>query len=430
MTWRPDGGGFGNRSATRRAQERHERRLADPLAARDHRAPWAAQSGSDAGASAGRRRPPRRCSRDDLLWEEVVAAGGYATRRLARGTRLRLIDLRGDACASLMVFNAEMPTERLNVADTVKVQWNAYLGAGKLLLSDMGRVLMSIIEDDAGTHDAFCGTSNAATNSARYGEGRNSGAFPTGATACCWARRSTALAAATSPCINLFKGTRIEADGAITPLVGPYDPGRTVLLRAEMDVIVVIANCPHVLDPRPDWTVTPLRLSAWRGPATPPDDAIRNATPEGLRAFLNVEIITAASKEFASMSDDPHTTGLPGTIVHDEIVPSRAPWLHHVAAGQTLRIVDLEGNQAVDFLLYATADDAERYSAQDTVAAQGNLFLREGTVLRSNEGRPMMVITGTSVDYHDTIGGACSCESNTLRYGHHQGAARLRRELP
>jgi len=92
------------------------------------------------------------------------------------------------------------------------------------------------------------------------------------------------------------------------------------------------------------------------------------------------------------------------------------------AAGQTLRIVDLEGNQAVDFLLYAAADDAERYSAQDTVAAQGNLFLREGTVLRSNEGRPMMTIAATSVDYHDTIGGACSCESNTLRYGHHTKA--------
>ena len=56
------------------------------------------------------------------------------------------------------------------------------------------------------------------------------------------------------------------------------------------------------------------------------------------------------------------------------------------------------------------------------MAAQGNLFLRAGTVLRSNEGRPMMVITGTSVDYHDTIGGACSCESNTLRYGHHTKA--------
>ncbi|ABD25054.1 conserved hypothetical protein [Novosphingobium aromaticivorans DSM 12444] len=119
------------------------------------------------------------------------------------------------------------------------------------------------------------------------------------------------------------------------------------------------------------------------------------------------------------MSVDPHLSGLSGTVLHDVVVPARAPWLHHVKAGQTLRIVDLEGNQAVDFLLYATADDAERYSAQDTVAAQGNLFLREGTVLRSNEGRAMMTITATSVDYHDTIGGACSCESNTLRYGHH-----------
>ncbi|MCX7283426.1 MAG: DUF1989 domain-containing protein, partial [Novosphingobium sp.] len=71
---------------------------------------------------------------------------------------------------------------------------------------------------------------------------------------------------------------------------------------------------------------------------------------------------------------DPHLSGLSATIVHDEVVPARAPWLHHVAKGQTLRIVDLEGNQAVDFLLYSAADDAERYSAQDTVAAQGNLF--------------------------------------------------------
>jgi uncharacterized protein len=106
-------------------------------------------------------------------------------------------------------------------------------------------------------------------------------------------------------------------------------------------------------------------------------------------------------------------------IVHDEVVPARAPWLHEVKAGQTLRIVDLEGNQAVDFLAYSAADDAERYSAQDTIAAQKNIFLREGSVLLSNEGRPMMTVTATAVAYHDTIGGACSCESNTLRYGHH-----------
>lgn len=106
-------------------------------------------------------------------------------------------------------------------------------------------------------------------------------------------------------------------------------------------------------------------------------------------------------------------------IVHDEVVPARAPWLHEVNAGQTLRIVDLEGNQAVDFLVYSAADDAERYSAQDTIAAQKNIFLREGSVLLSNEGSPMMTVTATAVAYHDTIGGACSCESNTLRYGHH-----------
>lgn len=105
-------------------------------------------------------------------------------------------------------------------------------------------------------------------------------------------------------------------------------------------------------------------------------------------------------------------------IIYEEIVPALAPWMHDVKAGQSLRIVDLEGNQAVDFLMYNSADDAERYSAQDTMAMQGNIFLHAGTRLLSNEGRAMMSISATNVAYHDTIGGACSCESNTLRYGH------------
>lgn len=114
--------------------------------------------------------------------------------------------------------------------------------------------------------------------------------------------------------------------------------------------------------------------------------------------------------------------GLSGAVLHDEIVAARAPWLHRVHAGQSLRIVDLEGNQAVDFLIYAAADDAERYSAQDTIAAQANIFLRTGSKLLSNEGRTMMTITASAVEYHDTIGGACSCEFNSLRYGHHTKA--------
>jgi len=110
---------------------------------------------------------------------------------------------------------------------------------------------------------------------------------------------------------------------------------------------------------------------------------------------------------------------LAGPVVLDEVAPALAPWTAVVRKGQTLRIVDLEGNQAVDFLMYALEDDSERYSAQDTIAAQGNIFLRTGSVLMSNEGRPMATVTDTAVEYHDTIGGACSCESNTLRYGHH-----------
>ncbi len=111
--------------------------------------------------------------------------------------------------------------------------------------------------------------------------------------------------------------------------------------------------------------------------------------------------------------------GLPATLLHDEVLPARAPWNHVLKRGEVLRIIDLEGNQAVDFLMYAMADDAERYSAQDTICRQGNLFLRSGSVLYSNEGRAMATVLGSSVAYHDTIGGACSCESNTLRYGHH-----------
>lgn len=107
------------------------------------------------------------------------------------------------------------------------------------------------------------------------------------------------------------------------------------------------------------------------------------------------------------------------SVLHDETVPARAPWSMELLEGQTLRIVDLEGNQAVDFLVYSLLDDAERYSAADTIAAQRNIFLDQGSVLLSNEGRPMMTIVQDTVGRHDTIAGACSRESNTLRYGHH-----------
>lgn len=263
---------------------------ADPHAARDH-----------ARAMAGTRvaaMPTLPAAAPDapgpVVWEETIAPGGYATHRIARGTRLRLIDVAGDACASMLLFNAEMPTERLNVADTLKVQWNGYLGAGRLLLSDMGRVMMTILTDDAETHDAFCGASNAASNTRLYGDGDNHGLHPN-------ARDRFMLAVAkhglgrkdVHPCINWFKGVRVAPDGTTEPQTGPFAPGRALILRAEMDLIVALANCPHVLDPRTDYSVTPLRATAWRGAPAAEDDAHRTATPEGLRAFLNTEAYLA-----------------------------------------------------------------------------------------------------------------------------------------
>jgi urea carboxylase-associated protein 1 len=103
----------------------------------------------------------------------------------------------------------------------------------------------------------------------------------------------------------------------------------------------------------------------------------------------------------------------------DEIVRARSPWSGVVPAGHHLTLTDLEGNQAVDCLLYNAHDTADRYSAPDTIAAQGGLFLTTGSVLRSCEGTALMTVVSDGVGRHDTVGGACSKESNTLRYGHH-----------
>jgi urea carboxylase-associated protein 1 len=110
---------------------------------------------------------------------------------------------------------------------------------------------------------------------------------------------------------------------------------------------------------------------------------------------------------------------VPGRVVLDEQVPSNAPWSAVVASGQVLTIVDVGGNQSGDCLMYNAADTEERYSVPDTLAWQANAYVTTGTVLRSNEGRPLMTVVGNEIDRQDTIGGACSKESNTLRYGHH-----------
>ncbi len=110
----------------------------------------------------------------------------------------------------------------------------------------------------------------------------------------------------------------------------------------------------------------------------------------------------------------------PETAIYDEVIPARQPWSKVITKGQILRIIDLQGNQAVDTLFYRADDPSERYSAPDTIVRQGNIFITTGTEIMSNEGNVMMTVIADECGRHDTVGGACSMESNSVRYGLHK----------
>lgn len=234
--------------------------------------------------------PPPGVPEADVLWEETIGAGGYATQALPRGARLRLVDVEGDACAGVILHRADHTAERLNVADTVKLQWQAYPGAGYLWLSDMGRVLASTLEDTCGCHDTFCGSSNRYDNEARYGDGSAFGPTPSGRDRLVVALAKHGLGERDlGTTINLFKGVFVEADGSVTFRGDRSHPGATVTLRAEVPLIVTIVDVPHRLDDRPAYAAGRLRITAWRGLPADPDDPCRIASPEATRAYENTE---------------------------------------------------------------------------------------------------------------------------------------------
>jgi uncharacterized protein len=230
---------------------------------------------------------PEGVARESLLWAETVAGGGYTHRILPRGARIRFEDPDGDACAHVLLYNALEPWERLNVADTQKIPWQAYLGTGHPLLSGDGRVLATIAGDTSGRHDAFCGTSSPEFAERKYG-----GYLPESATP---AGRELFLLGALKhglserdlpPSVSFFQGIRVAGDGSLEWL-GSEEKGTHVDLVAEMPLIVLVANVPHPIDPRPGYHVTPLRIHAWRSSPTTADDPVWSATPERERAYLN-----------------------------------------------------------------------------------------------------------------------------------------------
>ncbi|MEJ3405196.1 urea amidolyase associated protein UAAP1 [Rathayibacter sp. YIM 133350] len=227
---------------------------------------------------------PAGVAPDDLVWAETVAPGGYTSKVLARGTRLRLDDPTGEASANLLLYNADQPWERINVADTVKIPWQAYLGTGHPLLSGDGRVLATLIEDSSGHHDAFCGTTTDAFNERKYGTAEPFGPAPSGRSLFTLASAKHGLSPRDlPPSVSFFQGVRVEDDGQLT-FQGGAGAGTHVTLVAEMPLLVLLANVPHPLDPRRDYVVGPLRVHAWRGLPTSRESA---ATPELDRAYLN-----------------------------------------------------------------------------------------------------------------------------------------------
>jgi urea carboxylase-associated protein 2 len=222
-----------------------------------------------------------------LTWAETVAPGGYTHKVVARGTRIRFDDPTGDACAHVLLYNALEPVERLNVADTQKIPWQAYLGGGHPLLSGDGRVLATIVEDTSSHHDAFCGTSTEAWNQKKYGDAAPEGPSPAGRSLFVKAAAKHGLAPRDlPPSVSFFQGVRVDPDGAFG-WYGSAGAGGSVGLLAELPLLLLVANVPHPLDPRPEYVVGPLRVHAWRTTPTGPEDDRFVATPEIHRAYLN-----------------------------------------------------------------------------------------------------------------------------------------------
>jgi len=223
-----------------------------------------------------------------VTWDEVLGSGGYASARIRRDQVIRITDRTGATCANLQLHHAALTSERLNPADTVKVQWQAYLGEGALLLSDLGRVLATIVTDTSAGHDALCGHTNRSVNEHRHGTGAPGGPHPS-------TRDLLALAAARQDLgrrdltsgINLFAPVTVAPDGALHRLPATGTPA-FVELRAELDLVVLIAVGPHPLDDGPAAPVGPIRITAWRA-ERPDPDPFRHSSPERRQAFENTE---------------------------------------------------------------------------------------------------------------------------------------------
>lgn len=222
-------------------------------------------------------RPAPQPAPDRILGHETIAGGWYSTLTLRAGEVMRIEGAAGTS-VSLACWSARDTTERMNLPDTVKVQWTTELRKGRVLFSDMGRVMLSITEDSSGAHDALTGGSTAAD-------------APEGGRNC---RDNMVLAAGKLglsrrdiPAIwTLFAPVRVDAAGRFGWRGSLLSGNDWIELRAEMDLMLALSNTRHPLDPHggAEPAVTVTRLSALPVPA---DDLCRTASAEAVRGFEN-----------------------------------------------------------------------------------------------------------------------------------------------
>jgi urea carboxylase-associated protein 1 len=202
-------------------------------------------------------------------YRETVFAGDYWLHLVKRGETFRIVDLEGNQAADTLFFSAENPGERYSATDTIREQGNIFLGTGTRILSDEGNAMLTITADTVGRHDTVGGACSTEANTVRYDLEKRT------MHAC---RDSWMLAVAEHPefgltkrdithNINFFMNVPVTAEGGLTFADGLSAPGKYVEMRAEMDVIVLISNCPQLNNPCNAYNPTPVEVLVWNASA-------------------------------------------------------------------------------------------------------------------------------------------------------------------
>lgn len=215
-----------------------------------------------------------------VIHRETIPGGWYWTTPLSRGEVLRLSPDSATTTLALAAWSAADRTERMNLPDTVKLQWTTGLTKGRVIFSDMGRVMLSIVEDSSGAHDVLTGGSSPATMDDINARNTRDNMVLAAAKLGLDRRDLPAL-------LSFFAPLRLDGEGKFEWRPDLLSGGDWVELRAEMDVVLALSNCPHPLDPDPARAIP--AMVATRLAAQPPaeDDLCRTATAEAVRGFEN-----------------------------------------------------------------------------------------------------------------------------------------------